>query len=209
MDLLFWQYSEDENGLGEWNQVAFDKLDKNSQKAVEAFAKTEAGYELLSPFANEGDKIGSVEFKTKGVNSDHNFGFFEYDYDGAAYGQADIRLGKENASFDLRLNIGRQTKDNNAESMAVTIGHESFIHLNRYIKKIINAYNNGDYAELKKLMNQFGKEGQTHGKGDHDGYIEKKVEYQKMYDFLTQLKSVLNPQEVNNQIKKHDAKYKK
>jgi isocitrate dehydrogenase len=66
-DILFWQ----KNKKDKWEQVEFSQLNQDVQKALEAFAETEEGYNFLKDFTNEGDKIGKVEFSENGIYSKH------------------------------------------------------------------------------------------------------------------------------------------
>lgn len=208
-DILFyiWEQKGDE-----WQrkQVQYNQLDKTLQKALEAFAKTDAGFSFLKDFANKGDKIGSVEFSETGKNAKHDMEIAQFDSRYSAYGTSDFRESKSNIVFDMKINLARTDDDNNAESMAVTIGHEAFIHFEQYKDKLMNAYDKKDFSTVDKIREQRWKiAADRNGGADHDGYILGNQKYAMMRTFITQLKTILNPAQVNKQIKEHDDLFKK
>jgi RHS repeat-associated protein len=191
-----------------WNrtEVKFNELDDKTQKALEAFAKTDAGNEFFASFAKKGDKIGDVEFGKDGKNSNHDIEYAEFNSSQSALGTSSSRGGNDGLIFDIKINTNRPKDNNNVESMAVTNGHEAFIHISQYMSELIEAYNKGDSQRVKELLNQEKNNG--NGQVDHAGYIGGDKRYQEFKKYLTQLKTVLNPASVDKQIKSHDSKYK-
>lgn len=200
-----------EDGKTKPTIVEFNQLDKNIQKALEAFAKTEVGYQFLEQFANKGDKIGSVEFNKTGDNSKHEmqFGQFTDGRPGIAPGYNGVAIGEDKLTFYTKINTENEN-GKNPEAYAVTLGHESFIHQDQFSNRMISAHNMGDKKALNDIRferGQISRDGL--GKPEHLGYLNKNPSYNKMYKYWSQLKSKLNPTEVNIQIKKHDEKLKK
>ncbi len=85
--------------VGDGNQGGTWKpghMNSKTAKLLENFAKTKVGYAFLSQYAEAGQKIGSVEFKSDGKYADQNLNFCEFDTYGASRGTASYRRGKEN-----------------------------------------------------------------------------------------------------------------
>ncbi|NJN28507.1 MAG: RHS repeat-associated core domain-containing protein [Cyclobacteriaceae bacterium] len=208
-DINFYTWEKDEDGEWQRKQVAFDKLDKNVQKALEAFAKTDAGNAYLSQFAKAGDKVGSVEFKSDGKFSKHEMGFDQFDSKGAAYGTSGDLYDGKRVSFYMKINTARSDEYQNPESYAITTGHEAFIHLDQFDEELIQAIENKNskaYFAIKAKRNRIAND--RNGGSEHDGHIAGKPEYARMKGYLNQLKNVLNPVDVNKQIQKHESKLK-
>lgn len=210
-DLLFWQKNRVND---EWEQVKFSDLSEDAQKAIEAFAKTDEGFNLLANFANEGDKIGEVEFTETGKYATHEFSIGEFNDPGYRRGSADTK-NKENdnkITIELEFNIAyknyyKEEGINHNTALAVTIGHEGLIHLKQYIYDVIEAYDKGDFNEVKRLLRkQFeNKKNNT----NHKDYINGSSNMEPMYNFISQLKNILNPSQVQKAIQDHDKTYHK
>jgi RHS repeat-associated protein len=209
-DIVFYIWEKDEDDDWQRKQVKFSQLDEKLQKAIEAFAKTDEGFDFFKDFANEGDKIGSVEFTSTGKYSKHDMEVAQFDSYGSAYGTSSFSVGKKNITFDMKINIGRNAEDENKESIAITIGHEVFIHMQQYKDKLINAHDKQDYSTINKLKQIHRRNSADRSGGpDHDGYISGDKKYSKMRIFVTQLRNIFNPKQVDKQIKAHDKNYKK
>jgi len=205
-DIILYAWEQDRNGDWQRKQVQFNQMDSKMQKALEAFAKSDAGFTFLKDFANKGDKIGSVEFSETGKHAKHDMEIAQFDNGGAAYGTSSFREGKDNIIFDMKVNIGRDIENDNAESMAITIGHEAFLHMDQYKDKAIKAFDQNN----KEALNQVHEERRNIGKNvEHVGYIRGDQKYSKMRTFVSQLRIILNPAQVDKQIQLHDSKYKK
>nr|WP_245405192.1 RHS repeat-associated core domain-containing protein [Algoriphagus sp. AGSA1] len=208
MDINFYTWVQ--NGE-EWErkEVSFDQLDKNIQKALESFAKTNEGNAFLGQFAKAGDKIGSVEFKADGEFSKHEMGFDQFSASGYAYGTSGDTYDGKRIGFYMKLNTARSNEDQNPESYAITAGHEAFIHLDQYTENLIKAVQNNDAKAYRAIKGERRKiANDRNGGPEHDGYMENKQEYARMRGFVNQLKNLLNPSEVNKQIQKHDNRLK-
>jgi RHS repeat-associated protein len=206
MDINF--YVWEQNG-DEWQRkkVNFNQLDKNLQKAIEAFAKTEAGNAFLSQFAKEGDKIGGVEFTKDGQYSKHEMGFDQMNVVGGAAGHSGFGNSRTTVQFYMKINTDR---NNNTEDYAIIVGHEAFIHIDQYKDKLIQAIEKKDIKAYVDISYNRSIIANDRGGGvEHDGYIEGKPEFARMRAYINQLKNILNPVEVNKQIQKHDSLYKK
>ncbi len=208
-DIKFYSWEKNEDGEWKRKQVSFDKLDKNVQKALEAFAKTEVGNAYLSQFAKAGDKVGSVEFKSEGEFSKHEMGFDQFNSEGSGYGTSGDSYDGKRVNFYMKINTARSDQDQNPESYAITAGHEAFIHLGQYDEKLIKAIENNDvkaYNAIRAERTKIAKD--RNGGPEHDGYSEGKPEYTRMRGYMNQLKNVLNPSVVNKQIQRHDNTFK-
>ncbi|MBQ4805411.1 RHS repeat-associated core domain-containing protein [Aquimarina sp. MMG015] len=207
-DLLFWQQNDD----GEWEQVQFDQLSKEVQESLTAFAKTDEGFSFLSNFANEGDKIGDVEFGETGQYAKHELSFGEFNYYGGASGssKAKQKNGDDKLTFEWTLNSayrGDQKSDgiDPTASNAITNGHEAFIHYSQYIDELIEAFDSGDMDRVNEIFKErkaIARNGG--GRSEHNDFLDSKSEFKQMRTYLTQLKKVLNPSSVNKALKAHN-----
>ena len=208
-DILF--YVWEKNAKNDWvsKQVSFKQLDPGLQKALESFVKTDVGYSFFECFAKKGDKIGGVTFNKDGKDSKHDLSIGQFYEQGSAHGTSNVREGKDNIIFDMKLNLGRDTEFNNLESLTLTTGHEAFLHMNLFKDNIINAHNKGDKKEVNRIITEVQENAQNgYGKKDHQGYLQFNPIYKKFNSFVTQLKTVLNPAKVNEAKKRHDEKLK-
>jgi RHS repeat-associated protein len=196
-DILFWQVNEKS---GEWEQVAFNKLDKNIQKGIEAFGKTKAGYSFLSSFAKKGDKIGSLSFGKDGKYSKHDLYLNEVEGDTGYEGETQSpSIRKDGITFGINLN---KDIENPGINVAETLGHETFLHLMQTLDGMISAYNKGgvggarDYDLQDFHSNPRGYKDHLAVKKDTEGRAKRYFEY------ISQLKTVLNPVEVQKFVNK-------
>ena len=205
-DITFYIWEGDEK-----KKVGFGDLDTNIQKALEAFAKTEVGNQFLGQFANKGDKIGSVEFTETGKYAKYEMAHEQFGTPGAAPGTQGFENTRESGlKFYTRINSARPADERNPESYAITLGHESFIHMDQYYEKLIDSYERKDgkaYNDIRHKRSQISREG--NGRPEHIGYLNKDPSYNKMYGFLNQLRKVLNPSQVDRQRQKHDEHLRK
>ncbi len=196
-DILFWQYNEKDQ---KWNQVAFNKLGKNIQKGIEAFGKTKAGYDFLSNFANKGDKIGSLSFNKDGKYSQHDMYFKETEGKSNYEGETKVPdIGRDRITFMMDIN---KDMENPGINIAETLGHETFLHLMNGLEELISAYKR---AGVKGGMDYNRKDFETNPRGykDHLSLKDDKQGRAKTYfEYISQLKSVLNPVEVQKQVNK-------
>jgi len=151
MDITFWKLNHETD---EWEKASYDELDEKTQKALEAFAKTDNGNEFLSQFANKGDKIGEVEFKKDGKHSNHELAYGErnewYEPDGSSNVQS--KNGK--LVFEMAVNNASKRELSKVENLAISNGHEAFIHFERYLNKLIDAFDSGDMGKVKQILQE-------------------------------------------------------
>jgi RHS repeat-associated protein len=209
-DILFWQKNEKTK---KWQQVTFDKLSEETQEALKAFVSTKEGKAFLSDFAKEGDKIGDVEFTKDGKYSKHevaigDFSFYGGEDAGAEMyfmetGENRIRLA---LTFNNAYNLDKVDDGvNPMVSRAITFGHEAFIHFTQYMTNILDAFEKGDLELAKKLINERKITDSKNFKltrKEHGGYLDGKPEFQQMRAYLSQLRKILNPEEINKALKR-------
>ncbi|MCK0115184.1 RHS repeat-associated core domain-containing protein, partial [Gelidibacter sp. F63206] len=206
MDILFWKYDEKNK---EWNQVGFDALDKDVQKSLVAFAKTDEGYSFLSDFANEGDKIGDVEFGKDGKYAKHELSYGQRSKWYVGNGSSDYQI--KNGKVVLEWTINTKVEDKTTEGMAITNGHEAFIHFEQYVDELIEAFEAGDKARLREIQkerNAVTPRGREGGANEHDGYLDQDSKYSRMRSYLSQLKHIMNPAQVRKAQQGHDENLK-
>ena len=205
-DITFYVWEGDKK-----KKVGFEDLDVNIQKALESFAKTEVGNQFLGQFANKDDKIGSVEFTETGKYAKYEMAYEQFGTPGAAPGTHGFENTRESGlKFYTRINSLRPSDERNPESFAITLGHESFLHMDQYYERLIKAYERKDgraYNNVRHERTQISRD--RNGRPEHIGYLNKETSYSKMYNFLNQLRKVLNPAQVDRQRQKHDERLKK
>jgi RHS repeat-associated protein len=164
--------------------VNFDQLDAKSQEALQAFAQTEVGYAFLSEFAEAGDAIGDVTFDKDGrfVKSDLNYAF-NGDNKGGQTFPAKIK-GK---SADFNVNIG--TKEKTVEQVAVTLGHETFTHLDQFAIPFANQCRSGCIEDALFIQSDH-QENNRRGVDDHRDYLDGKPSQEKFTHYLDQLSKI-------------------
>lgn len=203
-DITFYIWEGDKK-----RKVGFEDLDSNIQKALEAFAKTDVGNQFFSQFANEGDKIGSVEFTETGKYAKYEFAHEQFSTPNAAPGTHGFENTREKGlKFYNRINT--EIEEKFPESYALTAGHESFIHMDQYYDALIGAYERKDaktYNQIRVKRGEISRDGG--GRPEHRGYLNKEQSYSKMHNYINQLRKVLNPSQVDKQRQKHDTLLKK
>jgi RHS repeat-associated protein len=200
-DILFWQL----NKKGEYEQVTFNKLDKKVQQGIIDFAKTDVGYDFLANFANKGDKLGDsgISFSKEGKYSKHNFNVLQMDNSERSEGTSDERVSKYKIDFYMEIN---KDMPNPKINMAETIGHETFLHIYYDMIELIKAFDTKGWASAYGLsIKQY--QNNKSGYKDHLSIKDDKKGRAKMYyEFITQLKTVLNPNEVQKHVNKEVEK---
>lgn len=193
-DILFWQ----QNKKGKWEQVEFSQLSKDAQKAVESFAKTEEGFSFLKDFANDGDKIGKVQFGEDGKYSKHELALGEYSkfYGNQGVAGTKNKKGDGKLTFELGFNNTGDYKHDRVAQMAMTIGHESFIHFTQYAYELIEAFDSGDMEKVEKILKARKPFANKIKTPEHTGYVKGDKSFKRMKAFISQLKNILNPKEV-------------
>ena len=203
-EIFIYHWVSDGDGGGQWVQ---GHMNKDTQKQLEAFAKTKEGYAFLSQYAKAGQKIGSVEFKADGKYADQNLNFCEFDSYASPAGTYSMREGKDKLNFDIQLNTAYMDEPNGKEAYSLTIGHEAFIHMDQVDDKLIKAFKEKDTKTFNLIKQKEAKDAAVHGDIDHKKYINGDPAYSRFNKYSSQLKQVLNPQSVEKAKKEHDAKY--
>ena len=195
-DILFWKYNEKDK---KYEQVSFDKLDKNVKRSLLDFLGTKAGYQFLAMFANDGDRIGQFTFEGNGSMSNHYMSFKQFtDKDGVEAETDEPIISGNYMSFGVNINT---IQDGGRVNYAETIGHEIFLHLFEDIMNLKKLYKKGnikkafDYNYQSVTNNRWGYRDHLAVKDDPKGRASKYFEY------ISQLKSVLNPVEVQKVVK--------
>lgn len=153
----------------------------------------------MSDFANKGDKIGDITFDKDGKYSKHDLSFNQIEGKEKKEGQSDTRLGRGLITFDLKIN---KDMSNPLYNIPETIGHEAFLHLKNGMDELIKAYEkNGTGAALELLDED--QRTNTAGYLDHLSVKDDKGgRAKRYYEYITQLKTVLNPTQVQNHVNK-------
>jgi RHS repeat-associated protein len=199
-DIYFWQVN---SKTGEQEQVSFNKLDKNVQKGILAFGKTKAGYSFLASFANAGDKIGSLSFEKDGKYSDHNFNVVETNSEFADEGTSSLNVDKGGINVYMEINKNLANPNIN---YAETIGHEAFLHIQQDIGELIKTFETKGFGKAFDLE-QKQRDNNKHGYKDHLAVKDdKNGRAKKYFEYITQLKTVLNPNEVQKHVNKEMEK---
>jgi RHS repeat-associated protein len=199
-DITFWQINAKS---GEWEQVSFNKLDKNVQKGILDFGKTKEGYTFLASFANAGDKIGNLSFEKDGKYSKHNFNLFQTDSEFADEGSASIEVSKDHLDFNMKID---KNMSNPSVNMAETIGHETFLHFEQDMHELIKTFDTKGWVSAFGLE-QKQRDNNKQGYKDHLAVKDDtKGRAKKYFDYITQLKTVLNPNEVQKHVNKEIEK---
>lgn len=199
-DIVFWQMN---TKSGEWEQVAFNKLDKNIQKGIEAFGKTKLGYGLLSSFAKKGDKIGSLSFDKNGKYSNHDLSLNQVQGDTGYEGKTTTSVSKTGITFGINLN---KDIDNPEFNVAETLGHEAFLHLMQDLDDLVSIYKKEGWGEAW-YHDQIEVESNPSGYKDHRALKEDtQGRAKKYFEYISQLKTVLNPVEVQKLVTKEIKK---
>ncbi|WP_201292142.1 RHS repeat domain-containing protein, partial [Tenacibaculum maritimum] len=193
-DILFWQ----KNKKGKWKQVEFSKLNKDTQKSIEAFAKTKEGNSFLKDFANKGDKIGEVEFGEDGKYAKHELSIGEFSkyYGGQGTSNTKHKKGDNKLTIEIELNNTGDYEHSRTAQMANTIGHEAFVHTSQYVYDLIEAFDNGNTEKVNKILKKRRSVGGNYRTPEHTGYVRGTRQFKRMKTYLSQLRTVLNPKEV-------------
>ncbi len=208
MDISFWKYNSE---TSKWETATYDELDEKTQKSLEAFAKTDIGNKFLSKFAKKGDKVGEVEFGEDGEYSKHELAFGETNYWYAPDGSSNVKNKNGKLVFEWAVNNASKRELKKVENLAMSNGHEVFVHFERYLDKLIEAYDSGDMDEVDRLFaekREISKRNSATNHEDHKKYINGDRRYNRMKTYQTQLKQILNPKAVRQAIIEHDNKFK-
>ena len=193
-DINFWQIN---SKSGKWEQVSFEKLDKKVQKGILDFGKTKEGYSFLASFSNAGDKIGDLNFKKDGKYSDHVFNMLQTEGKSNSEGTSSARVYKDHVEINMEIN---KDMPNPSINMAETIGHEAFLHMEQDIHDLINTFDNKGFVAAFSLEYKQTIENKK-GYKDHLAVKDDKMGRAKRYfEYITQLKSVLNPEAVQKHV---------
>ena len=204
-DIVFWQWVEDDKDphKGKWKQVGFDKLDKKIQKGILDFLETKVGQQFFAQFAKKGDKIGKFKFVNDGSKSKHDLSIIETNYRLGAEGRNVYTGWNTGINFQILLNKDMENPDYNIPE---TLGHEVFLHMDNYMDDYIKAFEKngwrGSDAAHEKLQ-----ENNAEGYKDHlNMTTDPNGKAKKYYEFISQLKGILNPADVQKQVDKDRVK---
>ncbi len=144
-----------------------------SKQALAAFANTDVGRGFLGMFAGAGQTVGGVTFENAGVYSNHTLNLRDVNSYGVASGRTkyifndengqnfDARKfengiagsrtsGKGNLTIDIMLNTAYAGEFNSfgeggdVASLALTMGHEAFMHATQSLVTLVEAIQSGD-----------------------------------------------------------------
>ncbi|WP_281336235.1 DUF6443 domain-containing protein [Flavobacterium eburneipallidum] len=199
-DIMFWQMNAE---TGDWEQVPFNKLDKSIQQGILDFGKTKDGYAFLANFANAGDKIGDLKtFEKDGKYSEHRFNFLEVNGGEFTNYQArsDTDVFKNYIDFNMRIN--KNMSDKSRVNMAETIGHETFLHFEQYMHELASTFDIKGWSAAF-FLEQKQRDNNKRGYKDHLALKDDiKGRAKKYFNYITQLKTVLNPNQVQKIVNK-------
>lgn len=206
-EIFVYHWGKGKNGEEGWQS---GHTNADSQKSLEAFAKTKAGYAFLSQYAKAGQKIGSVEFKESGQFADQHLNFREADVNDTWRGKTEIDDSKHQLEINVNINTHHQREDGN-ERMAITMGHENLLHLDNYDDKLIQEFREGwktrKWDNFNQAKRDWDRESGPDGDNDHSRYINNQKGWTTLNTMVSQLKAVMNPEAVNAAKQKHDARY--
>jgi RHS repeat-associated protein len=210
-EIFVYHYVQGTDGEeGHWER---GHMSKATQRALEAFAKTKEGYAFLSQYAKAGQKIGNKEFKMNGEFSDQNLNFLESFQESTRHGSSDI-TDATNAEKKIDVNINLNVKYINQDEgarYALTIGHESLIHMANYDDKMIasfrEAWKTHKWTGFEQAKLDYNRNAGFAGVNDHSRYINNEAS-RSFNNYASQLKAIMNPKAVDAAKKEHDSNYK-
>ncbi len=196
---------------GHWEK---GHMNAKTEKAMEAFAGTKEGQAFLAQYAKAGQKVGGVEFKEDGKFADQNLNYRESNQDASWKGKTDFVEDNVDKKIDINIDLNAKhlNQENGTERMALTIGHESILHVSPYDDKIVESYKESWKTHKWEGFNQaklnWSRESGYEGDRDHSGYINNQSGAGKQFNsYTTQLKAVMNPKAVEAAKKQHDSQY--
>ncbi len=199
----------DEDGYG---PVTEGHISKEMENNLIAFANTQSGYSILSKYAKAGYKIGNVTFTEDGPYSNHILDIYEYNCEGISNGSYEAVKGDDCVIFVITLNQGNPK---GKEGVAITTGHEFFIHMENHDTEAILEFLSGKFDSYKKDREDANKEKKEE---DHIGYAANKEKYTKRINqYFRELKGLktkagnnwFDTKKLNDAKKYHDEKNKK
>jgi len=200
-DILFWQWTDVRGG--KWNQVTFNQLDKKLQQGILDFLGTKSGQQFFAQFAKKGDKIGNFKFVKDGSKSKHDLSIIESNYRMGAEGRNEYTGWKSGINFQILLNKDMENPEYNIPE---TLGHEVFLHMDNYMNDYIKAFEKNGWRG-SDAAHEKQQENNTEGYKDHLNMTnDQNGKAKKYYEFISQLKGVLNPEEVQKQVDKDRVK---
>lgn len=122
-----------------------------------------------------------------------------------------VNVGDGNLVFKMNINQANKRELNKVEDLAMTNGHEAFIHFERFLDELVDAYNSGNAEKVNQILNERRKTARKNSPAnheDHKNYINDNPDYYRMKIYQSQLMQVLNPKEVRKAIIEHDNKFK-
>ena len=197
------------NGYG---PITEGHISKEMENNLIAFASTPSGYSFLSKYAKAGYKIGDVTFTEDGPYSNHILDIYEYDAPNINNGSYEAIKGENCVIFVIKLNQGNPNKE---EGVAITTGHELFIHMDNHDTEAILEFLSGNFDSYKSARKNADNEKKEE---DHIGYATNQEKYTKrMNQYFQELKGLktkdgnkwFDTKKLNNAKKYHDEKNKR
>jgi hypothetical protein len=107
------------------------------------------------------------------------------------------------------MKLNKDTFGNLAND-AETVGHEVFLHLNQYLDNLINAYKRGGRGDALLTYLEYADSNPSGYKDHLSMKDDKEGRAKKFFEFVSQLKTVLNPAQVQKMVNKDiNASYAK
>ena len=197
------------NGYGPMTE---GHISKEMENNLIAFASTPSGYSFLSKYAKAGYKIGDVTFTEDGPYSNHILDIYEYDAPNINNGSYEAIKGENCVIFVIKLNQGNPNKE---EGVAITTGHELFIHMDNHDTEAILEFLSGNFDSYKSARKNADNEKKEE---DHIGYATNQEKYTKrMNQYFQELKGLktkdgnkwFDTKKLNDAKKSHDEKFKR
>jgi len=173
--LIFYQYNQETE---QYDRVSFDQLNQTTQEALHAFAQTKEGYIFLSDFAEAGDVIGDITFEKAGRLAEHDL---TYSFDPNSEGGSAYPPQIDGRTADFSVRIG--TKDKNDAEIAITLGHETFSHLDQYASQFADQCELGCFEDALIIRSEH-QENNRQGVKDHERYLQGDKSHDRFRNFV-------------------------
>jgi len=200
-----------------------------SKQALKSFAGTDVGRTFLGLFAGAGQTVGGVTFKNAGAFSNHTLNLRDINVYGVSKGRttyifeddngmrldaqkfksgiASGRTSGEGSLFlDLMVNVAYADDYNSfgeggdVGSIALTMGHEAFMHATQSLFGLVEAIESGDVNKISSAFT-------SALENDHVKYLLGQGDFSDFSTFVEQLNL---PDDLKNKLmKEHDERLRK
>ncbi len=145
-------------------------------------------------------------FDEDGKYSEHNFNILEYNGGEFTDFEASSSINVFKKYIDFNMKINKNMSNKSRVNMSETIGHEVFLHFEQDLHKLASTFDiNGWIAAFDLEQKQ--RDNNKQGYKDHLSVKDDtKGRAKKYFNFITQLKTVLNPNEVQKHVNKEIEK---